>query len=123
VLAGLLEVLDNLQRAVAAPPAGMDPTFLHGLQLIEQQFRTVLENHGVTQVAAEKVRTSGMPYVFGPMNSRERRVVHLALRDIPELRTQSEGEGSSRHLVVYPKDYKGKAPAMPASGRPMGRRR
>jgi len=75
------------------------------------------------QVAAEKVRTSGMPYVFGPMNSRERRVVHLALRDIPELRTQSEGEGSSRHLVVYPKDYKGKAPAMPASGRPMGRRR
>jgi spoIIIJ-associated protein len=75
------------------------------------------------EVAAEKVLKSGMPYAFAPMNSRERRVVHLALRDKPELRTQSEGEGPSRHLVVYPKDYKGKAPAAPAGGRPMGRRR
>jgi len=54
VLAGLLEVLDNLQRAVAAPPAGIDPTFLHGLQLIEQQFRTVLESHGVSPVPAAR---------------------------------------------------------------------
>lgn len=75
------------------------------------------------QVAAEKVLKSSMPYAFAPMNSRERRVVHLALRDNPELRTESEGEGRERHLVVYPKDYKGKAPAAPATGRSMGRRR
>jgi spoIIIJ-associated protein len=57
------------------------------------------------------------------MNSRERRVVHLALRDHPELRTESEGEGPARHLVVYPRDYKGKAPAAPSSGRPARRGR
>ena len=74
------------------------------------------------KVAAEKVRKTGMPYAFSPMNSRERRVVHLSLRDVAELRTESEGEGPARHLVVYPKDYQGKAPAAPP-GRPAARRR
>ena len=32
-------------------------------------------------VAAEKVRKTGAPYKFAPMSSRERRIVHLALRD------------------------------------------
>jgi molecular chaperone GrpE len=54
VLAALLEVLDNLQRALASPPANVDPGFLQGVQLIEQQFRSVLESHGVAPVPAEK---------------------------------------------------------------------
>src|SRR2546428_13687490 len=31
--------------------------------------------------AARRVRQSGAPYDFAPMSSRERRIVHLALRD------------------------------------------
>ncbi len=69
------------------------------------------------EVAAEKVLKTGVPYPFQPMSSRERRVVHLALRDNPGLRTESEGEGPQRHLVVYPKDYKGKAVAAPSMRR------
>jgi len=57
-------------------------------------------------VAAERVRKSGMPYEFAPMSSRERRIVHLALRDHADLHTESQGEGPRRCLVVYPKDYK-----------------
>jgi len=62
------------------------------------------------------------------MSSRERRVVHLSLRDVEDLRTESEGEGPARHLVVYPKDYRGKAPAAPVTagrsgGRSSGRQR
>lgn len=65
-------------------------------------------------VAAEKVRQTGAPYSFAPMSSRERRIVHLALRDCDDLRTESEGEGPQRHLVVYPKNFKGKPrPALP----------
>ena len=65
-------------------------------------------------VAAEKVRRTGAPYSFTPMSSRERRIVHLALRDADDLRTESQGEGPQRHLVVYPKDYKGKPlPSVP----------
>jgi spoIIIJ-associated protein len=57
-------------------------------------------------VAAERVRQTGAPYEFAPMSSRERRIVHLALRDHADLRTESQGEGARRCLVVYPKDYK-----------------
>jgi spoIIIJ-associated protein len=56
-------------------------------------------------VAAERVRKSGMPYEFAPMSSRERRIVHLALRDQSDLHTESQGEGPRRCLVVYPKDH------------------
>jgi spoIIIJ-associated protein len=57
-------------------------------------------------VAAEKVRKSGIPYQFAPMSSRERRIVHLALRDHDDLHTESQGEGLRRSVVVYPKNYR-----------------
>jgi spoIIIJ-associated protein len=57
-------------------------------------------------VAAEQVRRLKTPYEFSPMSSRERRIVHLALRDHADLRTESQGEGGRRCLVVYPKDDK-----------------
>ena len=61
------------------------------------------------RTAAEKVRRTGEPYRFSPMSSRERRIVHLALRDETDLRTESEGEGLRRCVVVYTKDHKSAA--------------
>ena len=72
------------------------------------------------QVAAERVRKTGMPYQFNPMSSRERRVIHLALRNEPDLKTESQGEGLRRALVVIPKDYN---PAKQKSGASFRRRR
>ena len=43
--------------------------------------------------AAERVRKTGVPYSFSPMTSRERRIIHLALRDDADLRTESQGPG------------------------------
>src|SRR6266496_2689384 len=57
------------------------------------------------RVAADKVRQTGVPYNFAPMSSRERRIVHLALRDEHELVTESTGEGLRRSVVLYRKDY------------------
>ena len=67
------------------------------------------------RVAADKVRQSGTPYHFAPMSSRERRILHLALREQQDLRTESDGEGLRRCVILYPKDYKGAAPS-PSSG-------
>jgi len=53
-------------------------------------------------VAAEKVKHTGQPFRFNPMNSRERRVIHLALRNETTLRSESSGSGGYRHVVVYP---------------------
>jgi spoIIIJ-associated protein len=52
--------------------------------------------------AAEKVKRTGVPFRFNPMNSRERRVIHLSLRNETTLRSESGGQGPSRHVVVYP---------------------
>ena len=51
--------------------------------------------------AAEKVKQAGVPFHFQPMSSRERRVLHLALRDDPDVWTISEGVMPQRHTVVY----------------------
>jgi len=54
------------------------------------------------ETAAEKVIRSGIPYAFPPMNSRERRLMHMAFRGIEGVETASNGEGPDRFLAVYP---------------------
>jgi spoIIIJ-associated protein len=58
------------------------------------------------RVAADKVRQTGSPYHFAPMSSRERRILHLALREEQDLITESSGEGLRRSVVLYPKDHR-----------------
>jgi spoIIIJ-associated protein len=52
------------------------------------------------EAAAEQVKRTGMAYHFNPMSSRERRILHLALRDDPEVDTISEGIVPRRHTVI-----------------------
>jgi len=52
--------------------------------------------------AAEKVHRTGQYFEFNPMNSRERRVVHIALRNDAGVRSESLGWGPQRHVIVYP---------------------
>lgn len=52
--------------------------------------------------AADKVKRTGVPFRFNPMNSRERRVIHLALRSETAVRSESIGTGPARQVVVYP---------------------
>jgi spoIIIJ-associated protein len=56
------------------------------------------------EVAAERVRQTREPFRFQPMPARERRIVHLALKDQAGVRTTSEGEGPMRQVVVFPAD-------------------
>src|SRR5205807_2029267 len=70
-----------------------------------------------------------VPFHFNPMSSRERRVIHLALRDEKELRSESVGVGPGRAVVIVPADMPTPpAPPMPPrphygdrSGPPRGR--
>ena len=52
--------------------------------------------------AAEKVHRTGQYFEFNPMNSRERRVIHIALRNDSAVRSESLGWGPQRHVIVYP---------------------
>jgi spoIIIJ-associated protein len=57
------------------------------------------------ETAAEKVARTGMPFKFSPMNSRERRIIHLALRTNTAVKTESEGLPPRRQVVVYPANH------------------
>jgi len=70
--------------------------------------------------AAEKVKRSHVPFHFNPMSSRERRIIHLALRDEKELRSESLGVGPARAVVVVPSDMP-TPPAPPMPPRPFNR--
>ena len=58
------------------------------------------------RVAAERVQQTKQPFRLNPMSSRERRIVHLAVKDIPGVRTQSVGMGEDRQVVIHPADSK-----------------
>ena len=60
----------------------------------------------MANLAAERVRSSGVPFVFGEMNGSERRVIHLTLADCEDLYTESVGDGSARKLRVALKSSK-----------------
>jgi spoIIIJ-associated protein len=57
---------------------------------------------------AQRARETGRAVALDPMAPRDRRVIHLALKDDAAVTTRSEGEGRFRHLVIVPR----------ASGRP-----
>jgi len=54
------------------------------------------------EAASDKVKQSGVAFHFNPMTSRERRILHLALRDDAAVDTTSEGVPPHRHTVVRP---------------------
>jgi len=58
----------------------------------------------LAQRMAERVVLSGRPVALEPMPPNERRIVHMTLRDHPEVTTQSVGEGDSRRVTIMPRE-------------------
>lgn len=69
--------------------------------------------------AAERVAKTKAPFHFTPMNSRERRIIHLALRDETAVRSESVGMAPYRQVVIVPADMKElPPPVIPPRPRP-----
>lgn len=103
----LLERQGELLRAlehVAVRWLGLHPQDYDRLRFDCQGYRAgrLAELELAAQTAAARVKQSRAPFRFNPMNARERRVLHLALKNDPGVRTSSEGEGDARAVVVYP---------------------
>ena len=56
----------------------------------------------LAKAAARKVLMEKKEIILPPMNSYERRIVHVELATRPDVKTESLGEGSERHIVVKP---------------------
>ena len=52
--------------------------------------------------AAQQAKRSGRSVTLDSLSPRERRIVHVALTDDPDVSTRSEGEDPHRSVIVYP---------------------
>jgi len=58
----------------------------------------------MAQRMADQVSKTGRRQTLEPMPSSERRIIHIALRDHPDVKTESTGEDPYRKVVIMPKD-------------------
>ncbi|HUN62619.1 MAG TPA: R3H domain-containing nucleic acid-binding protein [Candidatus Sulfotelmatobacter sp.] len=97
------EVLKALEH-LAFRALGLEPAFHEKIHLDCGGYRAIRfeELRMTARVAAERVLASKQPFQLNAMSSRERRIVHLALKDMPGVRTESAGTGEERHIVIHP---------------------
>ncbi len=55
----------------------------------------------------EKVKTVGHGLTIGPFNAHDRRIIHIALKEDPFLRTESLGEGEMKRIKIIPTKKEG----------------
>ena len=58
------------------------------------------ELQAMANLAANRVRQTGIAFTFEPMSANERRIIHLTLAESPDLFTESIGDGADRKLRI-----------------------
>lgn len=86
----------------------LEPSFHEKIHIDSGGYRALRfeELRMTARVAAERVQSSRQPFRLNPMSSRERRIVHLALKEMSGVRTESIGVGEERQVVIHPADGK-----------------
>ncbi len=107
LLAHSAEVLKAFEH-LALRALRLEPVFHEKIHIDCGGYRALRfeELRMTARVAAERVQTSRQPFRLNPMSSRERRIVHLALKDVNGIRTESVGVGEERQVVIHPADKK-----------------
>lgn len=95
------ELLDAL-ASVACKAARLDESLHRRIAFDCEGYRQAraLELRLMAQMAADRVVEYGEPFEMSSMNSAERRLVHLALKEKPQVRSESEGTGPGRRVVI-----------------------
>ena len=96
-----LESLQFLISAILVRKLGFRYPVIIDVEGYKSRQRAKIESiaHSAANLAAREHRSVKLR----PMTPYERRLVHVALRDDDRVETESEDEGPSRHVVVYPR--------------------
>jgi len=97
-----LRALQFIVRYISSKTLGYRTNLMIDVENYQQKRYSSLAK--LTERVAKNVIDSGRPTKLEPMPSNERRVVHMALAEHPEVTTESMGSGDSRQVVVYLKD-------------------
>ena len=59
-----------------------------------------IELRQMAKLLAEKVKQSGLDQQLGPLNPYERRLVHMAVAEVPGMTTESIGDAFSKTVLI-----------------------
>ena len=62
-----------------------------------------IELRKMAKFLAEKARDSGLDQQLGPLNPYERRIVHMAVAEVPGVTTESVGDAFSKTVLIQPR--------------------
>ena len=96
-----LDALQFIISAITTRTLGFRYPVVVDVEGYKNRQRQKLES--IAQSAANRAVNQQRSIKLRPMTPYERRIVHLALRNDPDVETASEGEGSARHVVVIPR--------------------
>ena len=95
----LADALQLLANQAASREGGGGPRIV--LEARRAQSRESLLARLAERVA-RRARETGRAVALDPMNGKDRRLIHIALRDEGDIATMSIGEGRYRQVVVVP---------------------
>lgn len=96
-----LDALQYLLGIAATRASGQKKRLILDAEGYRDRHRQTLER--VAHGYAREVKAQGQEAELEPQPARDRRIIHLALADDPDVYTYSEGEGDNRHVVISPK--------------------
>lgn len=96
-----LDALQYLVGIAASRASGEKKRLILDAEGYRDKHRQTLER--VAHDYAREVKAQGQEAELEPQPARDRRIVHMALADDPDVYTYSEGEGDNRHVVISPK--------------------
>ncbi|NIA16227.1 MAG: KH domain-containing protein, partial [Nitrospiraceae bacterium] len=99
-LQALQYILNRMMRGADAPDTV--ERFIVDIEDYLERRRDSLEE--MAEQLAIKAKETGKEVRVKPLNPQERRIIHLALQDDPDLRTFSLGNTSMRTIVISPKN-------------------
>jgi spoIIIJ-associated protein len=98
----MIDALQYLANALAhrAVGEGKRPITVDAAGYRERRTATL---EGIARRSAEQAAATGQSVMLEPMSAVERKVVHEALKDDPEVETSSDGAEPNRCVVVIPR--------------------
>lgn len=96
-----LEALQYLTRLMVAHQLHRRAHFVIDVEGYRERREQALAR--LAERMADKAMQRGAPISLEPMSAYERRIIHMTLRDSPDVYTESAGEGKQRKVRIYPK--------------------
>jgi len=93
-----LAAIQHLVKCVLSKKVDPMPQFMIDIGDYKRKQISILKNIAINE--SIKVRRTGKPVELSPMSPFARRIIHLTLKDQPQVTTFSIGEGEQRRIVI-----------------------